>query len=211
MVRNIVFDMGMVLMGYHPLDACRNVVPDEIGAQSLCDALFFHPDWVRLDEGSISEEDLARNAKARLADARLRPLIDRLLAAMPENILSPIPGMVEIEADLLSQGYRLYLLSNASLAVSRRRDVIPGLERFCGVLFSADEKLMKPDSALYRRLTERYGLNPSECLFIDDNEDNVESARRLGWTGYRFTGDPAALRGFLAGLNAAPTPETAST
>ena len=202
MIRNIVFDMGMVLMDYHPLAACRAVAPDEESAQRLCDALFFHPDWALSDEGVITDEALAANAKARLADPGLRPLIDLLMAGIPQNVLSPLPGMTEIEEELLARGYRLYLLSNASLSVSLHREVVPGLERFHGVIFSADEKLVKPNPALYRLLSERFGLEPSECFFVDDNERNVEGARNAGWQGFHFTGDTAALRETLAGLNA---------
>ncbi len=197
MIRNVVFDMGMVLMDYHPLVACRAVAPDEAGAQALNATLFSHPEWIRVDEGNIELDELGRHAKARLADPALRPLIDALLDGMPENILTPIPGMSAVVTELLAGGFRLYLLSNAGTLVSRRRAIIPHIERFSGVLFSADEKIIKPDAAIYRLLTERYGLVPDECLFIDDNPDNCATARALGWSAYRFDGDVPALRGVL--------------
>ncbi len=200
MIRNVVFDMGMVLMDYHPLAACRAVAPDEAGAQALNAALFSHPEWIKVDEGGIELSELGRHAKARLADPALRPLIDALLDGMPENILAPIPGMGEVVESLLAGGFRLYLLSNAGTLVSRRRAIIPHIERFSGVLFSADERIIKPDAAIYRLLTERYGLVPDECLFIDDNEDNLNGARRQGWQGYRFDGDVPALRRALDAL-----------
>ncbi len=102
MIRNVVFDMGMVLMDYHPLAACRAVAPDEAGAQALNAALFSHPEWIKVDEGGIELSELGRHAKARLADPALRPLIDALLDGMPENILAPIPGMGEVVESLLA-------------------------------------------------------------------------------------------------------------
>jgi putative hydrolase of the HAD superfamily len=201
MVRNIVLDMGMVLMDYHPLAACRAVAPDDAAAERLCAALFFDPDWAKLDEGAISMEALRQNTQARLAGTGLEPLVPALIDGIPENIISPLPGMAAVTAWLLASDYHLYLLSNACLAVSHKRELVPYLERFHGVVFSADEKLVKPNPAIYRLLTERYGLWPEECLFIDDNEGNVQAARKLGWQVYRFDGDIPALCAMLVELH----------
>jgi len=169
MIRNIVFDMGMVLMDYHPLAACRAVAPDEEAVRRLNAAMFAHPEWIRLDDGSIELAEFGRRAQARLENGALRPLVPLILNAMPFNILSPIPGMAEVVDEALAAGFRLYLLSNACRLVSLNRAFIPRLERFSGVIFSVDEKIIKPDPALYRCLTDRYGLVPEECFFIDDN------------------------------------------
>jgi putative hydrolase of the HAD superfamily len=203
MVGNVVFDMGMVLMDYHPLAACRAAAPDEEGAQALLTALFEDPEWVRLDDGSLEPEELCRRAQARLGNRALRLLVPQLLDAMPFNILSPIPGMAEVVDEALAAGFRVYLLSNANRAVSENRGIIPRIERFHGVMFSYDEKVLKPDPAIYRRLTDRYALEPGECFFIDDNAENVAGARKLGWQAYRFDGDIPTLRRTLTELSSA--------
>lgn len=200
MIRNIVFDMGMVLMDYHPLTACREVAPDEESAQKLKAALFDDPEWARLDDGTLQLEELGRRAQARLAEAELRPLIQRLVDGIPENTLSPIPGMAETVDWVMEAGYRVYLLSNASPEVSSRRGMIPRIEKFDGVMFSADEKAVKPNPVFYRRLTDRFALAPEECFFIDDVAENVEGAKASGWSAYRFDGDVAALRRVLEEL-----------
>ena len=84
--------------------------------------------------------------------------------------------------------------------MSRRRELIPHAGRFHGMMFSADEGLVKPDPRLYVRFTELHDLKPEECFFIDDSEQNVNAAQALGWQAYRFTGDVAALRQALARL-----------
>ena len=200
MIRNIVFDMGMVLMDYHPLIACRAVAPDEEAALQVNEALFLHPAWPGLDDGSLDKEELAGMAEGRLANPALRPLVRQILGALPCNVLSPMPGMAELTDHVLEAGYRVYLLSNAGWDVSRNRDIIPRIERFHGVIFSVEEGVIKPNPALYRRLTDRYGLVPEECLFIDDNPDNIRGARDLGWQGYLFDGDVPALQRALDGL-----------
>ena len=62
-------------------------------------------------------------------------------------------------------------------------DIIHGIEKFHGVVISADEKLVKPDAAIYRRLTDRFGLDPAQCLFVDDMPANVAGAQAVGWQG----------------------------
>lgn len=202
MIRNIVFDMGMVLMDFHPLAACRAAAPDEDGAQKLHAAVFAHPEWAGLDDGTLTEAQLAQNAMARLADTRLRALVPEVLGGMPYNVLSPIPGMKEVTDRLIARGFRVYLLSNAGLNVSEHREIVPGLDAFHGVVFSVEEKVVKPDPEIYRRLTRRYGLAARECLFIDDVPRNVEGARALGWQGQVFDGDVPALRRMLETLPA---------
>ena len=67
---------------------------------------------------------------------------------------------------------------------------------FRGIVVSAEEGVAKPDPRLYRILLDRYGLQAGESLFIDDNRDNVEGARRVGMEGWQFTG-AADLRAVL--------------
>lgn len=203
-IRNIVFDMGGVLMDFHPLAACREVAPDEDAAQKLNEALFRHPEWGRLDDDSITPEALARLAMDALDDDALKPLVQKLFDGMPWNILSPIEGMEAVVDWVLTHGFKVYLLSNAGRKISGHREIIPLIGKFDGVVFSVEEQTKKPGPGIYTRLTARYGLLPNECLFIDDDPGNVEAARALGWHGYRFDGNAAAL---LSALEQLPQPD----
>ena len=200
MIRNIVFDMGMVLMDYHPLAASRAVAPDEESAQKIYETLFRCPEWAMTDEGTLALEELAPVAAANLNDPALAALIPPLVAGMPWNVLSPIEGMAGVPAALRERGFGVYLLSNASAMVSRHPEIIPDIDRFNGLVISCEEKLVKPDIAIYRLLTDRFGLNPAECLFIDDIQANVEGAVAAGWHGYVHDGDSEKLIRFLEGL-----------
>ncbi len=200
MVRNIVFDMGMVLMDYHPLAASRAIAPDEEGAQKIFEALFRCPEWAMTDEGTLSLEGLVPVAVANLTDPALQALIPPLVAGMPWNVLSPIEAMRGVPGRLRDRGFGVYLLSNASEMVSKHLDIVPDITRFSGVVISCVEKLVKPDPAIYRLLTDRYGLSPSECLFVDDIQKNVEGAVAEGWHGYVHDGDADKLVRFLAAL-----------
>jgi HAD superfamily hydrolase (TIGR01509 family) len=57
---------------------------------------------------------------------------------------------------------------------------------FDGEVVSCEEHVVKPDAEIYRRLVERYGLDVSETLFVDDRKENVEAARNEGWEGFNF-------------------------
>jgi hypothetical protein len=118
LIRNVVFDMGGVLMDFHPLTACRAAAPDEAGARRLDDALFKHPLWGRLDDDSLTPEELGRLAEAALAEPALRSLIGKILDAMPYNMLSPPAGHGGGRVADAGAGYRVYLLSNAGRKIS---------------------------------------------------------------------------------------------
>ena len=108
--------------------------------------------------------------------------------------------------ELKDAKYKLYVLSNMSLEFIeflREKDVY---KYFDGEVVSCEEHIVKPDAEIYRRLTSRYALNPSETLFIDDRRENVAAARSEGWYGFDFDAhNPAKsceeLRGLLLTTN----------
>lgn len=193
MIRNIIFDIGHVLLWYLPMPACRTLTENEADAQLLCDAYFGGRLWVEIDLGRLDGAAFTDAVKA-LLPARLHPAVDALYRGMPENIMFPVEGMAAVVDDVLSRGFHTYILSNAGLWMSRRRDVVPHIGRFHGVVFSADEGMVKPDPRLYRQLMDRYSLKPEECLFIEDRADNLQTAEAVGWRTHPFTGDVQALR-----------------
>ena len=91
----------------------------------------------------------------------------------------------------------LYLLSNTSARFYRFREKIEVLPLLRGALLSFEEKLLKPDPELYRRLFSRFGLSPGECFFIDDLHLNVEAARWCGMRAFHYQNDISRLRAAL--------------
>ena len=198
MIRNVVFDMGKVLLDYDAVAVCRQYTQDagEIGL--IRRELFEGPEWELLDQGLITEAEAIKRVGGRLADGRLVRLAEECLAHWHEYNLSPVPGMDGLVRDLKQAGYGIYLCSNVSLRFRVFEKEMPGTAYFDGMLISAEEKLVKPDPAIYERLFSRFHLRPEECFFIDDLPANIEAARRCGMDGYCFTdGDEAALREVL--------------
>ena len=196
MIQNVVFDMGQVLIRWQPAVLTAQLgLPEEDGAL-LTRELFQNVEWVMLDRGVITPEEVTRRVCARLPE-RLHGAVARLTGSWWEICLDPIPGMAELVGQLKAAGCGIYLLSNASVALRTYFPRIPGSEYFDGLMVSAEEKLVKPQPEIFRRLYERFDLKPEECVFIDDSPANVESAILTGMDGIVFYGDAQWLRAEL--------------
>jgi HAD superfamily hydrolase (TIGR01509 family) len=104
-----------------------------------------------------------------------------------ETVAGPIAGGVEVLERLRHNGVPNYAITNFSaekFAVARA--AFPFLDAFDGVVVSGEERVVKPDPAIYRRLLDRYGLSPGDCLFIDDSLKNVLGARAVGMHAHHF-------------------------
>ena len=193
MIKNILFDMGSVLVRFEPAEfiAKLHVAPDD--AEALRREVFRSADWVRLDRGVFTQQQMIDAACARLPE-RLRPYVADLVlhwdAERPE-----VPGMYELVRELSENGYALYLLTNASI---RHREYWPRFRfaPFFGerIMLSAAWKLMKPEHELYEKAHKLLSFDPAESVFIDDQPVNVEGAELSGIPGIVFYNDVPLLR-----------------
>ena len=191
-MRNIIFDMGNVLINYDPerfVD--RENLPAEDGAL-LLEAIFQAPEWPMMDAGELDEPDMEALVLPKLPE-RLHAVARKLLYSW-ERPMEPIPGMAELITECKARGMGVYLLSNASRRQPEYWPDIPGSEHFDGAVISALVRQVKPGPEIYRTLLERYRLRPEDCLFVDDVQQNVDGAVAVGMHAVRFTGDAAALR-----------------
>ena len=195
MIRNIVFDMGNVMIYFN-----KNIFLDRAGVTGedrtqLERIVFDSLEWARLDRGSLKEEEALSIMCARLPE-RLHAAA-RYFVCGWDKPLRPVRGMAELVRELKAAGYGIYLLSNAA---SRQHDYwpdIPGSECFDGTLISADELLTKPEREIFELFFERFSLTPDECVFIDDNTMNAEGAYRCGMHPIVFHDDVGELRARL--------------
>jgi len=208
MIKQIIFDVGGVLLDFDPAAMVRSVTDVEADAALLRREMFGHADWNRLDRGGEEGAVLA-SMKTRLPP-RLHPLADRLMAHWHES-LRPKEDMGALVRELHSLGYPLYILSNAPHRCAQFRDLLPGVECMSGIMFSCEEGLLKPDPAIFRRLLERFSLRAEESFFIDDSPLNVEAAQWCGMTAFQYRQDLPVLRTALraAGVPVGPQPSRA--
>lgn len=195
MIKNIVFDMGRVLLDYDAVKVCREYTDSEEEIDLIGKELFFSREWQLLDKGTITEEQAIEEIKKRLPNERLRAMAAQCLAHWHEYNLKPKEGMEELVRELKAHGNQIYLCSNASHRLRVFEHRIPGITYFDGVLVSAEELLLKPEPEIYRRLYEKFSILPEESFFIDDLQANIEGARETGMDGYCFAdGDVEKLR-----------------
>lgn len=190
-LRNVIFDMGNVLMRFDGPYFAGLFTSTPEDARLLNEALFGSPSWVLLDSGTVTHETVERVAAAHLPE-RLHPNLHECMAHWSEHS-TPLKGTNELAARLKGEGYGIYVLTNASTRVRQQLDHMPAWPCVDGCVVSGIERLMKPDPAIYQLLCERYDLDPATCLFVDDNADNCVGARVAGMRALHFTGDVAAL------------------
>lgn len=205
MIRNILFDMGSVLVRFEPAEFIARMGITGADAEALRLEVFRSADWVRLDRGVFTQRQAIDAVCARLP-AHLHAAAEQLVlhwdAERPE-----VPGMFELVQELAGQGYTLYLLTNASI---RHREYWPRF-RFAPyfgerIMLSAQWQLMKPEREFYEKAVSLLGFDPAESVFIDDQPTNIEGAERCGIPGIVFHGDVALLRRRLRekGVDIAP-------
>lgn len=202
MIRNVVFDMGNVLIRWLPGLFIEELGLSEADGALLRRELFGSVEWIQMDRGSLSMEEGLAAVCRRLPDG-LRGPARELTFHWWRRWLLPVEGMAELVRELKGLGYGIYLLSNAKGDLPEYFGLIPGSECFDGKIVSADWKLLKPQPEIYRVLLREYGLRAEECFFIDDLNINVEGARVAGLDGAVFDGDLPRLR---RELNAAGAP-----
>lgn len=193
MIRNIVFDMGQVLIYWTPALMTEHMELSDEDRRLLIREVFGNVEWVRLDRGTISAPQAVANICARLPE-RLHAQVHFLVKDWWTLPLAPVPGMAELVAELKAAGYGIYLLSNVNLGLRENFARIPGSEYFDGLLVSSEEKVIKPHREIFERLFSRFSLVPGECFFIDDAPSNIEGALMAGMRGAVFHGDMARLR-----------------
>jgi 2-haloacid dehalogenase len=191
---NIVFDLGKVLIEWDPRHMYRTVFADEAKMEWFLGEVC-HGDWNLEQDRGRSWEDATAEAIARhpAHEKEIRLFRERWHDMVP----CAIDGSVDILEELHAKGAALYAITNwASDTFRETRTRFPFLDRFRDIVVSADERLIKPDPAIFALLCERNGIEPSQCLFIDDSLKNVKGAEACGWQAHHFT-SPAALRADL--------------
>lgn len=198
MIQNIVFDMGKVLVDYVADGVCRHFMTDEAEIKEVCTAVFFSQEWVLLDMGVIPEKEALKRMQGRLAAEHAREMAAVCFWHWHEYNMWALEGMEALIRRLKALGYGIYLCSNASVRLLEcYQRLIPAVDCFDGVLFSAQEKCIKPQKEIYQRLFQRFSLKPEECYFIDDQPLNIQAAESCGMKGYVYDGNRERLIGKL--------------
>ncbi len=205
MIKNVIFDMGQVLIKFDEAFFIDRVgIEDPEDRKLLKREVYDSLEWAQMDRGTITDEEGLERMKKRLPE-RLHDAAKKLTVEWVRPIL-PIPGVEKLVRELKANGYGIYLLSNASHMQKEYWPRIPGSELFDGRVVSAEEGFVKPQFEIYRILLDRYGLLPEECVFIDDAKNNCEGAFCCGIRPIVFHQDVGEVREKLRemGVNVNP-------
>jgi putative hydrolase of the HAD superfamily len=188
MIRNIVFDLGNVLISFRPYEyLIKKNYPENIINTILSD-VFGSPEWKMLDNGDITtcEAIDAISLKSSLKREEIA-----FVFTFRTDIMFPLDDNVRLLPGLKKQGFRLFYLSNFPLDIfDEIKDGYYFFKYFDGGIISSEVKLSKPDIRIFKYLLKKYSLKPFECFYIDDNETNVVAAETAGIKGLTTHGAP---------------------
>lgn len=195
-VRNVVFDIGGVLLDWNPRHLYRGLVDDademEWFLANVCTMA-----WnAQLDLGRSFDEACDELATQHPDHAELVHAWKR----QADMVAGEVPGTGDIVRDLRGRGTPLFLLTNMPTDVFHERvAAYEVLQGFDGAVVSGEEGVIKPSPEIFEVLVHRFDLQPAETLFIDDSEPNVVGAREAGLEAHHFRGADA-LRAALIDL-----------
>ncbi|MDP8919865.1 MAG: HAD family phosphatase [Pseudomonadota bacterium] len=179
----VVFDIGNVLLRWDPRNLYRQLFEDEAEMEwflsNVCTS-----DWnIEQDRGRDWDEAVTLLVKDH-------PGHEPHIRAFHERWSETVSGIFENNVALLQRlreaGVPNYCITNfSSPKFLLAQERFPFLAGFDGIIVSGDERLLKPDPAIYRLLLDRYRLEASDCVFIDDSKANVEGARTVGMHAIR--------------------------
>lgn len=180
MIKNIVFDIGYVLIDFDWPSYLRTMYDEETAAR-VGNAMFMSGSWQELDRAVLSVDEILERFYSVEPELRheIRQAFDRIGECIGHR-----DWAIPLVDSLRDRGYAVYFLSNMSEhVIDSDPEAFEFTAHMDGGVYSCDVKLIKPDPAIYECLTDKYGLIPEECLFIDDHRENIAAAKQLGWKG----------------------------
>ena len=182
---DIILDMGNVLLEWNKDKILQGVSDTKEEYLILDKAIFQSGLWERLDLGTMTREELV---------LKVVSMIGRTYQKKVEEVIWNWPSYIDIYrevfpvlSELKKKGHRIFVLSNTSKVFYDllEEQLSPIKELLDGFVLSCDIKAIKPDLAMFKEILDKYQLDPTHCVFLDDIEDNTSVAEKLGIKGYQ--------------------------
>ena len=183
---DIILDMGNVLLEWNKDKILQGVSDTKKDYLILDKTIFQSGLWERLDLGTMTREELV---------LKVVSMIGRTYQKKVEEVIWNWPSYIDIYTEVLpvlselkKKGHRIFVLSNTSKVFYDLLDeqLSPLKELLDGFVLSCDIKVIKPDLAMFKEILDKYQLNPTNCVFLDDIEDNTIAAKKLGIRAYQI-------------------------
>lgn len=188
-VEAVVFDVGRVLYQWQLAHLFEKIVSDPGRLAKLLDEVVTE-EWHFEADAGRSLADMVPERIALYPDFEAE--IRAYAARFNETIPGPVPGSHALVERLDARGMPLFAITNFGAEFwAGFRPTAPIFDRFGHIVVSGEEKLAKPDPAIFALAEGRFGKPAEAMLFIDDNRANVEAAAACGWQVHHFTQAPA--------------------
>ena len=182
---DIILDMGNVLLEWNKDKILQGVSDTKKDYLILDKTIFQSGLWERLDLGTMTREELV---------LKVVSMIGKTYQQKVEEVIWNWPNYIEIFTEvfpILSEAkkkrHRIFVLSNTSKVFYDllEEQLSPIKELLDGFVLSCDIKAIKPDLAMFEEILDKYQLDPTNCVFLDDIEDNTIAAQKLGIKSYQ--------------------------
>ena len=182
---DIILDMGNVLLEWDKDKILQGVSDTKKDYLILDKTIFQSGLWERLDLGTMSREELVLKVVSMIGSTYQKKV---------EEVIWNWPSYIDIYrevfpvlSELKKKGHRIFVLSNTSKVFYDllEEQLSPLKELLDGFVLSCDIKAIKPDLAMFKEILDKYQLDPANCIFLDDIEDNTSAAEKLGIKAYQ--------------------------
>lgn len=184
MIKNVIFDLGNVLIDFKPMEYLMSLGFDKEKSEILNNIIFKSKYWYECDRGIYSNIEVAEFLSKE--HSNFEKEIKIILTKDWVNMLTLKEDTVKFLKDLKKQDYNVYILSNLSEESYNYLKKYDFFEYVNGGVFSYQLKICKPDPKIYKVLFSKYNIKPEETIFIDDLKTNVDAAIELGLKGIVF-------------------------
>ncbi len=185
MIKNIISDVGRVLVAWQPRDLMKKLGFSDETISELMKHLFESGLWNETDRGVMSDEEFLTLAigKAPEYEREIMDFWNRI-----DEAIWQFPYTKEWIRSMKEAGYRVYILSNyGSWGYQQTKEkALDFVEDVDGAIFSYQVKMVKPDAEIFEALLDKYELKAEESVFLDDLPANVEGAKAVGIHGIVF-------------------------
>ena len=196
-MKNIIFDIGMVLVDFHWRTTMQKLGIPENVIDTLDHNMVNHPLWNHFDLDDIPEAELIQKFKELSPECS--EYIDLFMNNL-DDVVDMFPDADKWLKSLKDRGYHIYLLSNYPRRLfalhTPRFHFLPYTD---GRVVSYECHITKPDKRISQCLCSKYNLIPEECIFLDDRQANLDAAEKLGFNTILVT-DPIAVRAELENI-----------
>ncbi len=178
MIKNIVFDLGNVILKDSPSIVLENSKISNENYQIIKNRFFNN--WNELDLGNETLKEHFDNCGFDFyVDENIKEILLNYYKYRPFN-----NEIIELMNNLKSNKYNIFILSNNNKEAYEYLKKLPIFKSVDGWVVSCDYHITKPNKEIYIKLFQAFNIRPEECFFIDDKEENVNIAKTLGMKGF---------------------------